>query len=98
LRRVEPWDRGHDQENEYENSGVVRRADASFTPGVKILFVLSRTWERKWYGARRKAAEVANDIFVRTLGLPWELEPTTKNILTGFAWREREPKLGHGTR
>jgi hypothetical protein len=32
LYRVEPWDGGHGQENENENSGVVHRADAFFTP------------------------------------------------------------------
>jgi hypothetical protein len=59
-------------------------------PRVEILFVLGRTWEWEWewYGAKRKAEEVANDFFVRTLGLQRELERTTKNTLSGFARRE----------
>ena len=34
--------------------------------GIKILFVLSRTWEWEGYRAKRKAAEVTDDFVVRT--------------------------------
>ena len=36
LCRVEPWDGGHGQENENENSGVVHRADAYFYPRLRV--------------------------------------------------------------
>jgi hypothetical protein len=73
----------------------VRRTPASLTsgPGVVILFVLGRTWQWEWYGGERKAADVTNEFFARMLGLQRELEPTTKNIFSGFAWRERELSL-----
>ena len=72
MCRVEPWDRGHGQQNGYENSGVVSQ-------GGRLLD--ARLWGLKFYlysverGSESdmtpsgKAAEVANDFVVRTPGL-----------------------------
>ena len=94
---VEPWDRGHGPENEYENSGVVPQ-------GRRLLH--ARLWGSKFYlytvergsgsdiTPSREAAEVANDFVVRTPGLRQEPRSATKSILlSGFAWRERKLSL-----
>ena len=71
MCRVEPWDRGHGQQNEYENPGVVSQ-------GGRLLDARLRGSKFYLYSVERgsgsdmtptgMAAEVANDFVVSTLG------------------------------